>query len=78
MVYMDSLSGRFQDSALARYLSVTIVYSVFLCYQLAVAINLLACIMVLCAYFEVCTAGCVADPRLLARYGLYNFDGRFW
>ncbi|KXZ51053.1 hypothetical protein GPECTOR_14g4 [Gonium pectorale] len=52
MVYMDSLSGRFQDSAIARYLSVTVLYSIFLAYQLAVAINLLACIMVLCAYFE--------------------------
>ncbi|KAG2485159.1 hypothetical protein HYH03_016049 [Edaphochlamys debaryana] len=52
VVYMDSLSGRFQDSAVSRRLSVTFIYSLFLAYQLAVAINLLACIMVLCAYFE--------------------------
>ncbi|GLC41424.1 hypothetical protein PLESTM_001194500 [Pleodorina starrii] len=52
VVYMDSLSGRFQDSWKSRWLSVTLLYSIFLAYQLAVAINLFACIMVLCAYFE--------------------------
>eukprot|EP00198_Chlamydomonas_reinhardtii_P005658 XP_001694994.1 predicted protein [Chlamydomonas reinhardtii] len=52
VVYVDSLSGRFQDSSIARRLSVTVLYSALLAYQLAVAINLLACIMVLCAYFE--------------------------
>ncbi|GIL81507.1 hypothetical protein Vretimale_1000 [Volvox reticuliferus] len=52
VVYMDSLSGRFQDTWLARVFSVTGLYSMFLAYQLAVAINLFACIMVLCAYFE--------------------------
>lgn len=57
VVYVDSLSGRFQDSSIARRLSVTVLYSALLAYQLAVAINLLACIMVLCAYFEVGAAG---------------------
>ncbi|KAG2441335.1 hypothetical protein HYH02_009928 [Chlamydomonas schloesseri] len=52
VVYMDSLSGRFQDSSIARRMSVTVLYSALLAYQLAVAINLLACVMVLCAYFE--------------------------
>ncbi|GFR48402.1 hypothetical protein Agub_g10296 [Astrephomene gubernaculifera] len=52
VVYMDALSGSFQDSAVGRYLSVTVIHSVFLAYQLAVVINLLACGMVLCAYFE--------------------------
>ncbi|GLI60958.1 hypothetical protein VaNZ11_003210 [Volvox africanus] len=52
VVYTDSLSGRFQDIWLARKLSVTGLYSMFLAYLLAVLINLFACIMVLCAYFE--------------------------
>ncbi|GIL62146.1 hypothetical protein Vafri_16417 [Volvox africanus] len=52
VVYTDYLSGRFQDLWLARKLSVTGLYSMFLAYQLAVLINLFACIMVICAYFE--------------------------
>ncbi len=53
MIYLDSLSGRVRDSALARRLSVTVVYSLLLAYQLLVALNLLACAMILCAYFQV-------------------------
>lgn len=53
VIYLDSMSGRVRDSALARRLSVTVVYCLLLAYQLLVALNLLACALVLCAYFQV-------------------------
>lgn len=73
VVYLDSMSGRVRDSALAQRLSVTVVYSLLLGYQLAVAINLFACAMVMCAYFQVSRRAALAvgkrTARVMARLG---------